>query len=68
MKALFVTYTGNDFNQAIAEARRRNPNHQGAVIVIPQGLERLLVGGEVGKKGYKVSRSETMFNDTKWLN
>jgi hypothetical protein len=40
MEALFVPYDGNDFNQAIEEARRRHPNHIGAVIAIPRGLER----------------------------
>jgi hypothetical protein len=50
MKPLFTTYTGDGFDKAIDEARRRNPDHRGNVIAIPRGLERLLkVGLEHGQ-------------------
>jgi hypothetical protein len=44
MEPLIVTYHGNDFNQAIEEARSLHPNHRGAVIAIPKGMEWLLKG------------------------
>jgi hypothetical protein len=68
MKPLILTYQGNDFDQAIEEARRRNPEHRGAVIAIPAGrLERLLRVKQA-ENGYEVSKQDKLFNYIKLLN
>jgi hypothetical protein len=68
MKALVTTYNGDEYQAAIEEIRRRNPEHKGVLIVLPAGRTEQLLRVNQAESRYELTQQQNILNEIKLLN